>query len=293
MRKITSTFDTSLVVAIVAVFSIATSASYAETVQAQGQPSRPSTEEVIAAPVASKVWVPNDVGRSWTYVYFSERSRTSLGEVAEVETLKGMRTDAIVSLAPELGTDVFRLESTTVGRTAPDAPDSTERLTNFYRATGSTVELFAEQHLDPTTGTAPLVRYEVPLSLLEATAEPGQRWKVGVRSRGDLHTDLEGEVLGVQDVQTPLGAFENCLVIRLTGQTTGVVEVYGHRMEVPSGDYSVTQWYAPGVGLVLAKERRSRTLVHEDGSKIEYGERAQFALRSTEPGNAPVPAASE
>ena len=36
-------------------------------------------------------------------------------------------------------------------------------------------------------------------------------------------------------------------------------------MEVPSGDYSVTRGYAPGFGLVLAKEERSQSLVHEDG----------------------------
>ena len=64
-------------------------------------------------------------------------------------------------------------------------------------------------------------------------------------------------------------------------------------LEVPSDDYSVTRGYAPGFGLVLAKEERSQSLVHEDGSTIEYSERAQFALRSTEPVPLPVPAASE
>ena len=64
-------------------------------------------------------------------------------------------------------------------------------------------------------------------------------------------------------------------------------------MDVPSDDCSVTRGYAPGFGLVLAKEERSQSLVHEDGSTIEYSERAQFALRSTEPVPPPVPAASE
>lgn len=36
-------------------------------------------------------------------------------------------------------------------------------------------------------------------------------------------------------------------------------------MEVPSGDCSVTRGYAPGFGLVLAKEERSQSPVHEDG----------------------------
>jgi len=82
-------------------------------------------------------------------------------------------------------------------------------------------------------------------------------------------------------------------VIQFTGQTPGVVEVYGQRMEVPFDDDSVTRGYAPGFGLVRAREERSQSLVHEDGSTIEYSERAQFALRSTEPVPPPVPAASE
>lgn len=253
----------------------------------------PAPEAQPVAEQKKKSWVPSDVGRKWTYVYVTERSRALSGEVAQVEQRKGLRIDEIVTLAPDLGPDVFRMDSMTVGRSAPDAIETTERRTNYLRVAGSSFELVAEQQLDPTTGTAPLVQYEVPLSLLEATAAQGQRWKVGVRSHGDLHTDLEGEILGLQSTQTPLGNFGNCLVIRLTGQITGVVEVYGERMEVPSGDYTVTQWYAPGVGLVLAKEERSQTLIREDGSTMEYSERSQFALRSAEPGTAQVPAASE
>jgi hypothetical protein len=67
--------------------------------------------------------------------------------------------------------------------------------------------LVAEQNLDPTTGTSPLIQYEVPLALLAANATPGKRWEVGVRSHGDLHTDLEGEILGFQNVQTPYAPF--------------------------------------------------------------------------------------
>ncbi|MBW2294240.1 MAG: hypothetical protein JRG94_18290 [Deltaproteobacteria bacterium] len=64
-------------------------------------------------------------------------------------------------------------------------------------------------------------------------------------------------------------------------------------MEVPSGDFSVTQWYAPGVGLVLAKEEISQTLVLEDGKSMDYSERSQFALRSTESTTAAAPASGE
>ena len=76
-------------------------------------------------------------------------------------------------------------------------------------------------------------------------------------------------------------------------EISGVVEVYGSRMEVPTGEVTLTEWYAPGVGLVLAKEERSQTLVFEDGTRMEYSERTQFALRSTDSPATAVPAAGE
>ena len=252
-----------------------------------------SNEETEHEPVEKRTWVPTDVGRRWTYLFVSERSIARSGEEPHVEKLRGTRVDEISGLAPEIGENVIRVQSRLVGRTAGDASGSSDEKTGFYRATPSSYQLVAERTLDPTSGSAPLVRYEVPLAMLELTAEPGQRWKVGVRSQGDLHTDLEGEVLGVQNAQTPHSLFENCRVIRLSGQISGVIEVYGERMEVPSGDYTVTQWYAPGMGLVLAKEELRQTLVRGDGSSMEYSERNQFALRSVEPADAQVPAASE
>ncbi|MBW2723681.1 MAG: hypothetical protein JRE71_04780 [Deltaproteobacteria bacterium] len=234
-----------------------------------------------------------EIGRRWTYVFKSERTSTVAGGEPEVEKLHGTRVDEITGLAPELGEGVVRMLSSSRGRSASSPNELNEVRAGFYRAAGASLQLVAEQASDPTAGLAPLVQYEAPLSVLEAAATPGQRWSVGVRSERDLHTSLEGEVLGVQDVQTPYGLFERCLVIRLTGQISGVIEAYGSRMEVPSGDFSVTQWYAPGVGLVLAKEEISQTLVLEDGKSMDYSERSQFALRSTESTTAAAPASGE
>lgn len=234
-----------------------------------------------------------EVGRRWTYMFVSERTRTFAGGAPEIERMRGTRIDEITGTAPEFGEGVVRMHSSWRGRSASNQNESTEEHAGFYRATGSSFQLVAEQASDPNSGLAAMVRYEVPLAVLETAAEPGQRWSVGVRSQQDLHTELEGELLGVQDVQTPQGPFERCLVIRLKGQTSGVVEVYGSRMEVPTGDYSITQWYAPGVGLVLAKEEINQTLVFEDGRSMDYSERTQFALRSTESPAAAAPAAGQ
>lgn len=252
-----------------------------------------SVAEVGSSQTPALVELMTEVGRSWTYVYVRERTRSLAGGEPKVEKSHGTRVDEITGLAPEFGEGVVRVQSRSHGRAASSPSDSTEEHAGFYRVSDSSYQLVAEQIYDPTSGVAALVRYDVPLSLLEAGAQPGQRWRVGVRSQGDLHTDLEGEVLGVQDVQTPHGLFERCLVIRLTGQISGVVEAYGSRMEVPSGDFSVTRWYAPGIGLVLAKEEFSQILVLEDGTQMDYSERTQFALRSTKSPGAAAPASGE
>lgn len=254
--------------------------------------SRSASEAGVSGPEFLP-WVPTEVGKRWTYVYVSERTRDTGDGTPTTEKIRGTRVDEVTALAPEFGQDVVRVRSRLLGQQTSDATGSTEERVGFFRVVGSSYQLVAEQSTHPASGITSLVEYESPLALLESGAQPGQRWKVGVRSRGDLHTDLEGEVLGAQDVQTPYGFFERCLVIRLTGQISGIVEVNGSRMEVPTGDLTLTEWYAPGVGLVLAKEERSQTLVFEDGTSMEYSERTQFALRSTDSAVAAVPASVE
>ncbi len=252
-----------------------------------------ATTVVGDAETPALVEVLTDVGRRWTYVYVRERTRTLAGGEPKVEKTRGTRFDEISALAPEFGEGVVRVQSKLRAQAAVGRVEAIEERAGFYRAAASSYHLVAEQTTDPTSGIASLVHYEAPLSVIEAGAQPGQRWKVGIRSRGDLHTDLDGEVLGLQDVQTPHGLYERCLVIRLTGQISGVVEAYGSRIEVPSGDFSVTEWYAPGVGRVLVKEKLEQMLVLEDGSTVEYSERTQFALRSFVLPSAAVPAAGE
>lgn len=239
-------------------------------------------DDTAQRPGGQSAWIPTRPGTRSTYAYVQERARTLEGQPAEIERVKGTRIDEIAVHDPTFGSNVVRVESNLRARSSAAKSEIVEANTRYYRVTGTRVELLAERIPDPMTANPRLTRYEVPLSILESKAEPGQRWQVGVRSERDLHTNLEGEVLGVQAVDTPAGRFEQCLVIRLTGEISGVVEAYGTRMEVPDGDITVTRWYAPGHGLVLAKEERNQTLVLEDGSTMDYSERTQFALRSTD-----------
>jgi len=229
-------------------------------------------------------WAPFEVGRSWTYVFARDRSRTISGQEPEIERLRGVRIDEITADAPQFGQGVVRMQSSMLGRldADPDGAEVRENSVNFYRSTGNRYQLVAEEGETAGSGSNQITHYASPLRLLESQAEVGQKWKVGTRNQGGLTTELTGEILGVQDVQTPAGLFERCLVVRIEGRIAGVLEAYGSRMEVPEGTFSMTEWFAPGVGLVLTKEELSQVIVLEDGSRLDYSERTQFALRSSE-----------
>ncbi|MCP5042956.1 MAG: hypothetical protein GY944_18180, partial [bacterium] len=196
--------------------SLATCAALVLPVGAPAEESAGSTVPVVIAeqapPLPAIVWTPTQTGQRWTYAYVRERSRALEGTQPEVEKLRGTRVDEVASKAVEYGEDVVRVHSVLRAKSAQSPNEITEEHTGFYRTADTSFELVAEKNPDPTSAVEVLVRYDVPLTLLESSAQPGQRWKVGVRSQGDVHTDLEGEVLGVQDVETPAGLFEQCLV---------------------------------------------------------------------------------
>jgi hypothetical protein len=248
-------------------------------------------------------WIlPFEIGQRWTYVFVRERSRSMAGaeneaearaEVeieSEVEKQRGTLTVEIAAPAPEYGEGVVRMHSilqvSEFGSTGAE-PEESE---SFVRNGSEGIALVAEEMNNPVEGKSRLTRYPVPLRMLDAGASADEPWSVGVREQGGMKTELAGRILGVQDVQTPRGLFERCLVVRLEGAVSGVVEAHGSRTEIPDGRYTSTEWYAPGVGRVLVKQEISQTLVLEDGSEVLYSERIQFALRET---TATVPAAPE
>jgi len=85
-------------------------------------------------------------------------------------------------------------------------------------------------------------------------------------------------------VETPSGRYENCLVVRSEGPLAGSVEAYGGTIEVTGGKVVTTEWYARGLGVVLAKEEAEQTLRLPDGSTLVVRERTQYALREGGPG---------
>ncbi len=98
-----------------------------------------------------------------------------------------------------------------------------------------------------------------------------------------LRGETWGEVIGIQDARTPAGLFEQCLVVRYTVELSGTLEVPGvGAMDVVEGHAVVTEWHAKGIGLVLAKEELSETLVGPNGAEVVAEMKSQSALKHFE-----------
>jgi len=94
-------------------------------------------------------------------------------------------------------------------------------------------------------GSAPLVQ----------GAKPGEPWDAGVAVIDGLAFERRAEVLGVQDVETPAGRFEKCLVVRYTGRLMRPgLSPLGDGVRVKSGRVVTTEWIARGVGRVQVRE---------------------------------------
>ena len=247
-------------------------------------------EAVTPAVTPGRTLQPLEPGRRWTYTYVRERTRGEPGGKPEVESFRGTLVDQIVGVASSFGPDAVELRSTLRGQAettrgeaeTESKPVVLERRTSLETADGGHgYRVLGIEAEDPLSGRQ-RSRFEPPLRQLIGEREVGKRWLVGEVDIGGLRTRIEGEVLGTQDAKTPAGVYERCLVVRYSGKLSGRVDAFGSSIEVRDGSVVATEWYAPGVGVVLAKEETRQTLVLADDTIVEFSERTQYALREAE-----------
>jgi len=238
-----------------------------------------AAEETTADRDRKAVWLPSEPGTRWTYVYARERERV-IGEATERETLRGTLVDEVVGPAEVAGRSAVELRSVLRGRAVGAAADILERRRLFVAPHPDGLRLLAREQPDAGTGEPRRVRFQPPLEVLRTGTEAGEPWPAGVERSGGLETRIRGELVGVQDARTPAGLFEKCLVVRHTGSVTGELQMLGEAIDVEEGSLTSTSWYAPGVGLVLAKEESEQVLLTSDGQRIEIRESVQYTLSS-------------
>ncbi len=226
----------------------------------------------------SSSWWPTDVGNRWSYVYNRERERV-VGDVEEtVETLRGTRVDVVASTSPQTAPGAVEIQSVLKGRSEGAVTDTIENSREVLSSSGAGIFVYVREAPHPLTGERRSVVFNPPFQSLRSGARSSEPWSTGVEQSGGLRTEYQSEILGIQDAQTPAGLFEKCLVLRTQGTVSGTVEIYGDQVSLDGGRLVQTEWFAPGVGRVLAKAELEHTLTMADGQTVAIRERSQFAL---------------
>jgi hypothetical protein len=102
--------------------------------------------------------------------------------------------------------------------------------------------------------------------VLAADLSRGTKWHAGTHFVEGLEFEREGEVMGVQSIDTETGRFEKCLVVRYTSQLVRKgSSPMGDGARVTGGKLVTTQWYARGLGLVRSKQKGSLRLMDSFG----------------------------
>jgi hypothetical protein len=101
---------------------------------------------------------------------------------------------------------------------------------------------------------------------LAADLRPGKKWRAGTHFVDGLEYEREGELMGVQSIDTEIGRFEKCLVVRYTSRLMRQGRSpLGEGARVTSGQLVTTEWIAHGLGLVRAKQKGNLRLTDADG----------------------------
>ena len=147
---------------------------------------------------------------------------------------------------------------------ATDASDNVTRYTKsiFVPATRS-FDLVQTERYDPYVTPPALIEtsdYNPPVAVLTNAMVPGIAWgSAGVinsMSSGESYYTMKNEVLAIENVTVPAGAFNSCLKIHSTRQFGGS---FSSRMD----------WYCPDTGLV---KRINNGRIYLEMASVTYNE---------------------
>jgi hypothetical protein len=224
-------------------------------------------------------WMPVEIGAKKTFVHRQDRTIESHGESLGDERWVGTREEQVLLPPSPIAGATAEVRVTTRMSNATEEQVETQRL--FVSPTPSAYQIHAAEL--EANGQRYAIEYPSPAVALLENPTAGQKWHVSSEDVAGLKGDTWGEVVGIQDARTPAGLFEGCLVVRYTVDLSGTLEIPGAgKMDVTEGRMVVTEWHAKGVGMVLAKEELSETLVGPNGVEITAGMKSQTALKLLE-----------
>jgi hypothetical protein len=213
-----------------------------------------------AVPATDAAPEPPAVGDTWTYRVRDGYS----GEVRDTETRR----------IAAIGGDRIEIEIRRASR-----PDDFERR----------ILTSAREGVLTRVPNQPVLAFDPPLPEFRFPLQIGERWEQRVRARVSADGRIlervlvQGEVLGVESVETPAGRFEAFKVRRGIWLNDGdYFRTGNHIVE--------TDWYSPAVGAVVRHEEQSRHFRTNSRRPVEVnGDRTVLELTGFHPGNRPAP----
>ncbi|MCG8590138.1 MAG: hypothetical protein MJE66_12675 [Proteobacteria bacterium] len=243
-------------------------------------------------PAPEQAWLPLDPGTRWIYTLTRNRETRTGPFPPQTEILHGRVIDEMRPSPPQLGENVLEVHST-IEESIGDMPQRMhETMRSFLIQERSSLRMVAQEVPDPLSGRNRLFHFTPPLEMLGSDLDEGYRWDVGVMAFDGIEVHMRGEVVGIEDVETPAGLFEACLVVRYTGQVKGSADAFGTPVRVTEGKMVSTEWYARGVGKVRMEEELAQTMELANGATMSYRELAESQLESVARGVA-LPASPE
>jgi hypothetical protein len=222
-------------------------------------------------------WQPVEIGTRILYRSSLKRSLYSGDQLTRVIRYRGDRSDEVLAAGDGYG--AARHEVRTTVRLSGEIGAGNIHETQRHFVVPGDLGPALEVSEVATAGARRMVRQPPGVLLYSADARPKERWRAGTHYVDGLEFSRRGEVLGLQDIETKLGRFEKCLVVRYTSRLAraGVSPLAGN---APVSDARLveTQWYARGLGLVFSQSKGELRLNHGDGvpGRVVFESRSQI-----------------
>jgi hypothetical protein len=235
------------------------------------------TAEEFSAPVLSDsgAWLPADPGVEKLFVHIVERRETTGDSPETRRLLRGTRHEVFAPAHKREGAGAVEMR-VTKRLSGPGRPD--QLVTELHTVKPSANAYRVQSSILEWKGGRKSVAYSEPVKLLPDTIEKGATWNAGTGTFDEVTIQRTGEIVGLQDVNTPAGPVPGCLVVRYRTRLSGRGLVQGVPQDVADSEIVRTVWFARGVGMVLAKEEMHET-VEVFGQPTEIHVRAQSGLK--------------
>ena len=104
-----------------------------------------------------------------------------------------------------------------------------------------------------------------PIRILSPAPERGERWPAGRLAIDEMSVELEGEVVGYEDLEVSGEPVPRCLHVRLSGAPGGWTQTPGGRARLTGGRFELNLWFAEAIGIVKSVTRGDFELALQEG----------------------------